>query len=451
MTDDIQQQKFLHMTTEPVARLVRGLALPTVISMLITALYNIVDTFFVGQLGPSATGAIGVTYSMMAVIQAIGFGFGHGSGNYISRKLGERHVNEASVMAMVGFVSSFLFGLIILALGLSILSPLTMFLGSTTTIRPYAEQYLFYILLGAPFFASSLTLNNQLRLEGDAGKAMIGIASGAILNCLLDPLFIFGFGMGVSGAGLSTFLSQVMSFLILIYQTQHGDAVRLRFANFRPTRARYVAILQGGIPSVGRQGVHCIANILLNHAMKVFGDNFFAAMTIIIRLSNLLFAGTAGIGQGFQPVCGFNFGAKLYGRVRQAYLYTQRFALVCLCVATFFLFVFASQIVGLFSNVPEVIALGITAQRLQCLSIPLMGFCIITSMLLQNINQYKQATILGLSRSGIFFIPALFIMAHFFGIWGIMLTQPVADLCAFALSIPLQLNILRSLKLKSAD
>jgi putative MATE family efflux protein len=445
MVDEAQQKKFEHMTREPVNHLVRQLAAPTIVSMLITALYNIADTFFVGRLGPSATGAIGVIFSLMALIQAVGFGFGHGSGNYISRKLGEKNIEEASIMAMVGFVSSFFFGLLILAVGMFTMSPLTMFLGSTTTIRPYAEQYMFYILLGAPFFASSLTLNNQLRLEGNAQKAMFGIASGAILNCFLDPLFIFVFNMGVSGAGLSTFISQIASFLFLLYETQHSDAVSLRLQHFRPTRARYIAILQGGVPSLCRQSIQCLANILLNHAMKLFGDNFFAAMTIVIRLSNFLFAGTAGIGQGFQPVCGFNYGARLYDRVRGAYLYTQRIALYFLCAFTILLAVFAPQIVALFSDVPEVIRLGIRAQRFQCISIPFMGFCIITSMLLQNINKYKQATIMALSRSGIFLIPSILILPHLIGMLGVMLAQPVADICSFALALPMQRKEMKEL------
>lgn len=448
-TDDSQYEKFKQMTQKPVDGLVRHFAAPTVVSMLITAFYNMVDTFFVGRLGSSATGAIGVIFSLMALIQAIGFCFGHGSGNYISRKLGERDVSEAAVMAVVGFVSSFLAGLIIMVVGLLSMSQLALMLGSTPTIKPFAEQYMLYILLGAPFYASSLTLNNQLRLQGNAQKAMVGISIGAILNCIMDPLFIFTFGMGVSGAGLSTFISQVVSFLFLFYETQYGDAVSMSLKNFRPTRARYISILQGGIPSLSRQGIHCIAIILINHAMKLFGDNFFAAMTIIVRISNFLFAGAAGIGQGFQPVCGFNYGARLYHRVIQAFFYTLRLELYCLCALTLLLAVFTPQIIALFSNVPEVIRFGITAQRWQCFSIPLIGFCIVTSMLLQNINKYKQATVIALSRSGIFFIPAILILPHYFGMLGVMLAQPVADLCSFALTIPIQKNIIHHLKISA--
>jgi putative MATE family efflux protein len=446
MPQDAQQKKFVRMTTEPVDRLVSHMAVPTVVSMLITGLYNIVDAFFVGHLGPSATGSIGVVFSLMAIIQAVGFGFGHGSGNYISRKLGERDVEEASVMAMVGTVSSFLFGLVITAAGLLLFDDVALWLGSTPTIRPYAEQYMFYILLGAPFFACSLTLNNQLRLQGNANRAMAGIAGGAILNCLLDPLFIFGLHMGVSGAGLSTFISQLTSFVILLYATQRGDAVSLHIRNFRPTRARFVAILEGGTPSLCRQGANSISNIVLNHAMKIYGDNFFAAMTIVLRLSSLIFAVTAGIGQGFQPVCGFNYGARLYRRVEDAYLYTQKLAFTVLISLTILLAVFAPQVVAQFSTVESVISIGITIQRVQCISIPFMGICIISGMLFQNINMYKQATLISLCRNGIFLIPILFILPPLIGQWGVIVAQPLSDLCTFSLALPMQTVLLRKLK-----
>ncbi|MBQ8098570.1 MAG: MATE family efflux transporter [Bacteroidaceae bacterium] len=446
MSVDTQQQKFQHMTTMPVDRLVRQLALPTVISMLITAIYNMADTFFVGQLGASAQGAIGVVYSLMMIIQAIGFGFGHGSGNYISRKLGEQNVLEAAQMAVVGFVSSFFTGLLVLLAGLLFMPQIALILGSTLTILPYAEEYMFFILLAAPFYASSLTLNNQLRLQGCAQRALLGIGTGALLNCALDPLLIFGFHMGVTGAGLSTLISQIFSFLILLYQTQHSDAVSLSLRLYRPYKGLLMAIMQGGLPSVSRQGIHSLANILLSHAMKFYGDQFFAAMTIVVRLSNLLFASVAGIGQGFQPVCGFNYGARLYSRVHSAYIYTQRLALTTLSIATLVLLIFTPQIIAFFSQSPQVIALSVQAQRWQCISIPFMGFCIIVSMLLQNINHYKQATVMALSRSGIFFIPAILLMPSCLGMLGVMLAQPVADFCSFALALPMQRRVMRQLK-----
>lgn len=445
-TDEAQQHKFHVMTTEPVGKLVNQLAVPTVITMLITALYNIVDTFFVGMLGTSATGSIGVVYAFMMSLQAIGFGFGHGSGNYISRKLGEQDIDAAATMATVGAVSSFSAGFVIMAIGLCFMDDLVTILGSTETIHPYAVQYLFYILLGAPFFACSLTLNNQLRLQGNARQAMFGIAAGAILNCILDPLFIFWLNMGVSGAGLATFISQITSFVILLQAGSYSDAVKLRFSNFRPSKALYLAMLQGGLPSLSRQSINCVSGILTNHAMKFFGDDLFAAMTIVIRISNFIFAAVAGIGQGFQPVCGFNYGAKCYNRVREAYLHTQRVAFVFLMLLTMIFVIWTPNIIRLFTDVPSVVQLGVTAGRWQCLSLPCMGVCVISSMLFQNLNYYKKATIVAMSRSGIFFIPSILILPQILGVMGIMLAQPVADYCTFALVVPLQQKILTTLK-----
>ena len=429
-----QRRKFLHMTTRPVEPLVRQLFAPTVITMLITSLYNLVDTFFVGRLGASATGAVGAIFSMMAVIQAVGFGFGHGAGNYVSRKLGEQEVEEAQAMATVGFGTSFFVGLAIMGLGLLGLRPLVDVLGVTPTIRPFACDYLRFVLLGAPFFASSLTLNNLLRLQGNARFAMLGITAGAVLNACLDPLLIFGLDMGIRGAGLSTFVSQVTSFVILLAGNERSDAVKLRPALFRPSRRRYVAILQGGLPSVGRQGTRSLGNILLNHAMKVFGDEVYAALTIVIRLANLLFSVAIGIGQGFQPVCGFNYGARLYRRVLRAYGYTQRLAMVLMVVLCALLFGFARQVAGWFSSDAQVVAVAAVALRWQCAAIPFMSYANIVSMLFQNINHYRKAFLVSIGRDGLFFLPAILILPRLAGLTGLVLAQPVADMLTFLLA-----------------
>lgn len=443
---DLQQRKYVKMTTRPVDRLVRQLLAPTVVTMLITSLYNLVDTFFVGRLGPSATGAVGTIFSMMAVIQAIGFGFGHGAGNYVSRKLGERQVQEASTMATVGFVSSFALGLLVLILGLLFLDPLVDLLGVTLTIRPYAIDYLRYILLGAPFFASSLTLNNLLRLQGNANIAMVGIIAGAVLNCAMDPLFIFGLDMGIRGAGLSTFISQVVSLVILIIGTERCDAVKLRPCYFAPTRQRYIAIAQGGLPSLGRQSARSLSSILLNHAMTLFGDEVYAAITIVIRLANLIFAVAVGVGQGFQPVCGFNWGARLYQRVLGAYRYAQHLSTIILMVLSALLFAFAPLVCGWFSDNQRVVQLASLAMRAQCLSIPFMGFANICSMLFQNVNKYWPAFATAIGRDGLFFIPAVLLLPRLLGIPGIILTQPVADICTFLLAICLVRPFIRKVK-----
>ena len=275
----------------------------------------------------------------------------------------------------------------------------------------------------------------------------MGICIGALINCLLDPLLIFGAGMGIQGAGLSTFLSQVVSFSILLVMTQRGQTVvKLSWRNFRPSSARYLAILQGGLPSMGRQGVNCVSNVLLSHAMKLFGDPFFAAMTIVFRLSGFVYAITAGIGQGFQPVSGFNYGARRFGRVISAYMYTQKLTLTFLFVATLMLAVFAPWMIDCFTSSQEVVRLGTTALRWQCTTIPFIGIIMIGSMLLQNINRYKEATWIALSRSGIFFIPMILILPSFAGATGVMLAHPISDVLSFLTALPLLHKVVKELK-----
>jgi len=252
-------------------------------------------------------------------------------------------------------------------------------------------------------------------------------------------------GFGFAGAGLSTFISQIFSFTFLLIGNEHGNTVKLRFFMFRPSRARYIAIIQGGSPSLGRQGMRCVANVLLNHAMKIFGDEVYAAMTIVIRLANLVFAVAIGIGQGFQPVCGFNYGAKLYKRVLNAYHYAQRVSTIILFTFSVCLFIFARTVTSWFSNDPYVLEVAVRAIHFQCLSIPFMGFANIASMLFQNINKYKEAFITAIGRDGIFFFPAILFFPKILGLTGVMIAQPVADICTFFLSLPLLFVVTRKI------
>ncbi|MCI1779393.1 MAG: MATE family efflux transporter [Bacteroidales bacterium] len=432
--EDAQEKKFRKMTTEPVEKLVRHFAVPTIISMLITALYNIVDTFFVSRINSSATGAIGVIFSLMAIIQATGFFFGHGSGNYISRKLGERDVENASKMAAIGFYSAFITGIVITVAGLLMLRPLAYLLGSTDTILPYAEQYMRFILLGAPFFTASFVLNNQLRLQGNAYFAMIGISVGAIINCILDPILIFTMKMGVSGAGLATLISQVISLVILMAGVKRSDAIDIKFSQFVPSKEKFTAIWQGGLPSLGRQSLNSISTIMLNQSIKSFGDPAIAALTITLRIFMLLFASTLGFGQGFQPVCGFNFGAGLYGRVKKAYGYSVRVGAIILIFFSIICEIWAPSIIGIFTDEARVLYLGKIALRLGSITFGLQSLIVVTNMLLQNINEYKGATLLAFGRQGLFLIPFVFLWKEMFGIIGIFLALPFSDLCAFILS-----------------
>lgn len=320
------EQKRNYMLEEPVEKLVCHLAAPTILSMMVTSFYNIADTFFVGKLDTQSTAAVGVVFSLMSIIQAIGFLFGHGSGNYISRKLGAGDIEEAEKMSAVGFFAALLAGIAIMAGCMLFIEPLSYLLGSTETVQPFTVAYLRIILIGAPAMTASLVVNNQMRFQGSAFYAMIGIVSGAVINIALDPILIFWCGMGVAGAALATTVSQYISFFFLLVMIRRGGNIQLRIRNFKPSLHFFKEIIRGGIPSLFRQGLASVATIFLNHAAGVYGDAAIAGMSIVSRI--MMFANSAliGFGQGFQPVCGFNYGAKKYRRVLDAFAFCVKIA-----------------------------------------------------------------------------------------------------------------------------
>ena len=440
-------EKFIRMTQAPVRGLILRMAVPTIVSMLISAAYNMADTFFVGQLNnTSATGAIGIAFPLMSIIQGIGFTFGQGSGNSMSRSLGRQDHDAAGTIAATGFYSALAAGVIFAALGLIFLTPLMGLLGSTPTILPFAKDYVRYILLGAPWLMASLVLNNQLRLQGSAFFAMIGIGLGALLNIGLDPLFIFTLNMGVSGAALATAISQFVSFLILFAATTKGGNIVPRLRNVRVRRSQYAEILKGGLPSFWRQGLGSVASAVLNVSAGAFGDWAIAGMTVVTRI--MMFAASAiiGFGQGFQPVCGFNYGAKLYGRVRRGYFFTLQVMLTVLLMISAAGIMFAPDLIRLFSQDEQVIRFGSSVLRYQCYVFPLMSLLFSSNMLMQNIGSALRASVLSMARQGIFFFPAILILPRLLGLTGLQLVQPAADLCAFLLTIPLVGPVLRDLK-----
>ncbi|MBQ8682892.1 MAG: MATE family efflux transporter [Clostridia bacterium] len=443
-------QKFIRMTTEPVGRLIGRMAVPTVISMLITSIYNMADTFFVGLLdNTSATGAVGVVFSLMAIIQACAFLFGQGSGNYISRMLGQQHRAEAERMATIAFFSAIITGIFITVIGLCFLTPLARLLGSTETILPYAREYLGIILLGAPWMIGSLVLNNQLRFQGSAFYGMIGIGFGGLLNVALDPVFIFGLNMGVTGAAAATVISQAVSFLLLLFGTTRKDNLRIRPLLFRPHRADYQEILRGGIPSLCRQGLSSASTIALNYMAGVFGgDPAIAAMSIANRVTHLAFAALLGFGQGFQPVCGFNYGARLYNRVKQGFWLCVRLGSVLLLAASIAGFMFAPELVALFSSDSEVLRLGALSLRLQCIGFPLLAWIVMNTMLTQIIGRVGAASFLSMARQGLFFIPfvlGLPLLLRLLGadpLLGVQAAQPLSDIATAIVAVPVCIRVM---------
>ena len=444
--EEQRQQKFDRMTKTPIPRLIGELAVPTIISMLVTSFYNMADTFFVGKINTSATAAVGIVFPLMAMIQAFGFFCGHGSGNYISRQLGAHNFEDASKMSATGFLTAFVLGLGILVVGFLFTDPLLHIMGSTETILPYARSYMRIILIGAPYMTASLVLNNQLRFQGSAFYSMIGITTGAVLNIGLDPLFIFVLDMGVAGAALATIISQFVSFCLLIAGTFRGGNLRLNLRDFSPSLKYYQNIVKGGAPSLFRQGLGSFATVCLNLMAGPYGDAAIAAMSIVTRISQFAASVVIGFGQGFQPVCGFNYGAKLFKRVQEGFWFCVKFCTSVLLVAAVCGWIFSPNLIGIFLKTdPLVIEYGSQALRLQALTFPLVGWITIANMMLQTIGKTVKASLLAMSRQFLFFVPVILTLPGFLGILGVQLSQPIADFCSFLLAVLLSISVLREM------
>ncbi len=445
------EARYRRLTETPVPRLVMSLAVPTIISMSISAIYNIVDSWFVGHISTVATAGVGVAFAYQSLIQATGFFFGHGSGNYMSRALGARDTEGAGKMAATGFISSFLLGLVFMALGLCFMTPLSRLLGATPDVVPYSNAYLKWILIATPFLVSQMTLNNQLRLQGNAMLAMIGIAAGAVLNIFFDWLLIDRLDMGVQGASLATLISQFISWCLLFWATTFEGNVHIYLRNYAPSADRLREIGAGGLPSLMRQSLSSISAICMNWAAASYAlegqeASTIAAFTVVARVMQTAMAVILGVGQGFQPVCGFNWGAKRYSRVRESYLFTIGMCVVILLVTSSLGWIFAPNIISFFRDEdPQLLSIGTTVLRWQCVAFPLVGLTTPTNMLLQNIRRTGRATLLAMSRHGFAFYPTLFILPAIWGLEGLEATMATADVLTFALALPFAISIIREL------
>lgn len=431
-----QQTQYIKMTTMPVEKLVATLAIPTILSMLVNNIYNMVDTAFVGKFGTSPSAAVGIVFGYMAILQAIGFMFGQGSGSIVSRKLGNKELDLACRYTSTGFFLSFIFAIIIAIFSLIFINPLLRMLGSTDTIAIYAKQYVYYIIIAAPFITSSLTMNNILRYEGKAKLGMIGLMTGAILNIIGDAIFMFGFHMGVRGAGLSTLITQIISFIILLSmflteKTQTHISIKSVYFDFH----EIAHIITTGFPSLLRQGLNSVATMLFNSNAALYGDAAVAAMSIVSRVSFFVMSVPIGIGQGFQPVSSFNYGAKKYDRVKKAFWFTFALSEALLIILVIPVCLYAKPIICIFRDDPEVIHYALRALYLQCFAILFVPISMVSEMGFQSTGQKLYATIASSLRSGIIIIPTLLLLAHFRGMNGIQEAQPVANLFTFVISI----------------
>lgn len=443
---NVQERQYKRMTTEPVSRVVLSMGIPAVIGMLVTSIYNSADTYFVGQLGTSASGAVGVVFSLMNIIQAVGFTIGQGASSLISRRLGEKNYGRANRIASTALLLAVAFGLIILGAGLIFLDPFMRLLGATETMLPHAKAYANYILIAAPFMIISFVMNNLLRAEGKIKYAMIGISIGGLLNIGLDPLFIHTLGLGTAGAAIATGISQLVSTAILLaaYFRKGFTVVQPCVGQIEISGKMLLDIFKTGLPALLRQGLASVASIALNRSAMVYGDAAVAAMSIVSKVFMLIFSTSLGIGQGYQPVAGYNYGAKKYARVRAAYKFTLILGLCVMGAASAIAFIFAPNIVTMFlRDDPKVIEIGTLALRIQCIAMPTVPFVVVGNMTFQSVGKAAQASFLSACRQGIFFLAFITVLPPILKLTGVQCAQACADVCTFLVAIPMTLAFFR--------
>lgn len=424
------------MKYTPVLKLIVLLAIPTTISMLITNIYNAVDTYFVGTLGEAPQAATGILFTLQAIIQAFAFMLGHGSGTYVAKKLAERDIKGASIYVSTAFFNGFIIGFLLLFFGVIFINPLMTLLGSSDTVLPYARDYGIWVLISAPFMITSLILNNNLRYEGKALYSMIGLVTGALLNIFGDFMFINVMHLGVFGAGMSTGISQIISFIILLVLYIKSAQGRISIKLFSLKFMVHFNIFRGGLPSLLRQGLTSVSHGILNNLVKPYGDAAVAAMSVVNRYSNLIMCTGLGIGQGFQPVAAFNYGVKDYSRVKKGVYVTLVLSLIVVGFLAMFGLLIPDKIIWLFQKKQEVIDLGTNALRYYSIGILFLPISVVANMLFQSIRKNLIASFLSTLRSGAVFIPALLILHESgAGYLAIEISQPLADIIASAISI----------------
>ena len=435
-----EQQQYQKLVMTPVEQLIPRLAVPTILSMMITMIYNLVDAFFVGKLGTSASAAIGVVLGVQSIFQAFGFMMGHGAGSQISIRLGEGDKDAADRLFSTAFFHALVISVIVGIVCLFGLEPLMRLMGSTDTILPFSKNYGFYILISGPALVGSCVLNNVMRYEGRAVLAMVGLVTGGVLNMIGDPILMFGLGLGIDGAGLSTAISQYISFGILLYMVFSKRTISRLSLRFRSNDPEVtLSIMRVGFPSLIRQMLNSISTITLNHAAMPYGDAAIAAMAIVMFIGSAMI----GLGQGFQPVSAYNFGARKYARLRQAFYFTVKAGMLVLGILAIFGFLFPEPIVRLFRDDPQVVEIGSRALRFQCIAVVMQPFSVTSNMMFQSIGRSKEASFMAMLRSGLYYIPSLLILPLFLGLTGIECAQMVSDILTTLTCIPFVARFMR--------
>lgn len=443
----VADSQFDKMINEPVSKLIAKLAVPTVISMLVTSIYNMADTFYVSQINTQASAAVGIVFPIMSIIQACGFTLGMGAGSLISIKLGQKKKDEGSVICSTSFFTAIIIGILITIFGVLFSSGFLHLVGASEAVLPYAKAYARYIFLGAPFMCASFVLNNCLRSEGKSFFSMIALTSGGLINIVLDPIFIFGFKLGISGAAIATLISQTISFSILLsWYLRKKVICRLSLKLYGKPQI-LGKIVTTGIPSLARQGLASLSTIILNTMAGRFGgDSAVAGMSIVTKICMFIASIMIGIGQGFSPVSGYNYGAKRYDRVFKAWLFMILSGFGIMTLMSSLCMIFAPQILRAFRDDDMVVQIGTVALRWQAGFIPFHPLIVGTNMLMQSTRHVKQATFLSMNRQGIFFIPAILILPALFGLTGVEISQFVADVCSAICAIPFAIAFFKKYK-----
>ena len=447
-----EKKQFIKMTQTSIPRLIVTLGIPTTLSMMVTSLYNLVDMYFVSGLGGEATGAVSVVMSLMSIIQAIGFTFGMGSGSIVSKRLGERDREGADEVASSAFFVAGAIGVLIFLFGSMFLKPLMQVLGAPSeegvavTTLQYAMEYSQYILLAAPFMCMSFVMNNVLRAEGKAVLSMIGLIIGAVINVVLDPILIYGANMKMAGAAIATCISQCASFLVLLFLfLSRKSVVRMRFRKISRKFAVYKDVITTGFPSFCRQVLASLCTVLLTWAVNPY-EGGLEALGVVQKIFMLAFSISLGIGQGYQPVLGYNYSAKRFDRVRSAYLFTLGFSTVLMCVFAIVCAVFTPQIMQAFNQSPEATEIGTLTLRMQCLTMPLLPLNFMAGLTYQVVGNKAIAALLSVSRQGLFYIPAVLILPRVLFLFGVQCCQAVSDLLAAIFAVPFTILFFNTLK-----
>lgn len=443
-----KNQNVSFMLGAPVWRVIIKMAVPTIISMVVMSAYGMVDIFFVSRLGTAASAAVGIVFSIFTMIQAVGSMIGIGAGNLISESLGAKKTDDAADIASVSFFASIFFGIVVMILGLIFKDELMDFLGATKTIMPFAKDFAHYILIAAPIICSSFVLNILLRSQGKPTSSMIGMSFGAILNIILEPIFIFKLNLGIKGAAIATVIGQSCSFVILLYlYLKEKNLAKISIAAFFTKSGRFLAkICSNGSPTLLRQGLVVVANVLVNVTARKYGDSAIAAFSITNRLFLIAVSIMFGLGQGFQPVAGFSFGAKKYDRIKKSYYFTVILGICIMSAISFCLFKYSSDIMKFFQKESDVVQIGSKIIKFFSISLPLIPLTIVTNMVFQVTEQIGISIFLSSCRQGIFFIPLIFVLPAIFGITGLELCQPIANTITSLVSLPFIVWYFRKLK-----